>query len=52
MNETKDAGHDDESQSGFGMIGSGGGNVVNNFTDLGTLNEPCFFTTYTNGGGK
>jgi hypothetical protein len=37
--------------TGYGAIGSSGvGTIANNYTDLGSINEPCFYTTYNNAG--
>lgn len=45
--------NDDNIMTGYGIIGSSGtGTIANNYADLGTINEPCFYTTYNNNSGK
>ena len=51
MNGGTNAIDPDNITTGYGVIGSSGtGTVVNNYTDLGSINEPCFYTTYNNAG--
>jgi hypothetical protein len=51
MNGGTNAIDHDNITTGYGVIGSSGtGTVVNNYTDLGSINEPCFYTTYNNAG--